>query len=314
VLWIALPILWSALGGWRQPLVLSDAAGDVALRDRTIAFLTARLQAPHVEPTDRLRYWLAYASYRQGLSIAVRMPTATTRDESLRLGLLAFQHRQRATLLTHQFGLGDRREWIDEARALGAPWEFISPYLAALEPNAALGDAAWRERIWLARIDPSSALELEAQFSRERPDGDLNAMWVGALDEGVALPEGTVTTLDGTGLVFRRTAVDGWTAILVWSVECMACEADLARFDALAREYVGRVLLLATDADTERVRLSLADRGVTLPTVVAPPEVVGHLSAAPGARLLVSPDRVFVPLRGDNWETDLRRAFSLAGR
>lgn len=313
MLWVVLPALWIALGGWREPLALADATNDAAVRDRTIAFLAGRLQQPHFEPTDRLRYWLAYASFRQGAEIAAHVPAAATRDESLRLSMLAFQHRLRATLLTRQFGLGDRREWIDDARALGAPWEFISPYLAA-PTTVASADATWRERIWLARIDPSTVGDLEARFARERPDDDLNAMWVATFDEGEALPESTVTLLDGTSIDFRRSAVDGWTAILVWSMACDTCAADLARFDALAREYAGHMLLLATDPDPESVRLFVADRGLALSVVVAPPALVDQLHAVPGTRLLVSPDRVVVPLRSSWWEQDLRRAFAVPGR
>lgn len=311
--WVVLPALWMALGGWREPLVLADVTDDAVLRDRTIAALAARLQQPHFEPTDRLRYWLAYASYRQAASIAARVPWAATRDESLRLSMLAYQHRQRAKLLTRQFGLGDRREWLDEASALGAPWEFISPLLAA-PTTVASDDSTWRDRIWLARIDPSTVGELETRFARERPDDDLNAMWVTTFDEGEALPESTVTTLDGTSIDFRRHAVSGWTAILVWNRACDACRGDLARFDALAREYAGHALLLVTDPDPESVRLVLADRALALSAIIAPPALVDQLHAVAGTRLLVSPDRVFVPLRSAEWEADLRRAFALPAR
>ncbi len=308
-----LPALIIALGGWREPVALADATSDAALRDRTIAFLTARLARPHAEPTNRLLYWMAYANFRQGAAVAASKSAAPTRVVLLQLVVLESQYHLRATLLTRQFGLGDRRDWLDESRALGAPWEFISPYLAMPEASAS-PTAVWRQRIWLARIDPMQTAEIEARFARERPDEDFNAAWVETFDEGVALPEATVTTPDGAPIDFRRTAIDGWTAILVWSTACDACRADLLRFDALAREYGGHVLLVSTETNAEAVRLWLADRGLAVPAVLAPAALVGELNAPPGTRLLVSPDRVVVPLRGQHWETDVRRAFSLIAR
>jgi hypothetical protein len=311
--WLVLPVLWVALGGWREPLVLADASADGALRDRTIAFLTTRLEQPHVEPANRLRYWIAYASFRQSAAVAAQISSAPTRDALLRLTVVASQYHVRATLLTHQFGLDDPHDWLDESRALGAPWEFISPYLAAPQTSAS-ADAVWRERIWLARIDPTQAADTEARFERERPNDDFNNAWVETFDAGVALPEATVTTLGGDEIDFRRSAVDGWTALLVWSPGCGSCVTDVERFDALAREFPGHILLVATGADVERVRLVLADSGITAPAVVAPPSLVAELRAARGSRLLVSPDRVFVALRGERWELDLRRALAVPSR
>jgi len=313
VLWIALPVLWTALGGWREPLLVADATGDVALRDRTIAALTARLGGPHVEPANRLLYWIAYANFRQSAAVAAQMAAAPTRDAALRLTLVASRYHYAATLLTRRFGLDDPREWRDEAHALGAPWEFISPYLAAPQP-AASHEAGWRERIWLARIDPSQVDDIEARFARERPDEDFNTAWVQTFDEGVSLPESTVTTLGGDAVDLRRDVVNGWTAMLAWTPDCEACRDDLLRFDALGRAFPVHALLLAIDQDVERVRLSLADRGITLPTIVAPTALVRELRVSAGSRILVSPDRVFVPLRGVRWEDDVRRAFSLAPR
>lgn len=308
-----LPALIIALGGYRQPLVLADLTRDVALRERTIAFLTSHLEQPHVEPTNRLRYWIAYANFRQSAVVAEQVATASTREALLELTVLASRHHFRATLLTHQFGLDDPRDWLDEARTIGAPWEFVSPYLNA-PGGAASSDAVWRERTWLARIDPTQTTDIEERFARERPEEDFNAEWVSTFDEGDALPESSVTTLDGATIDFRRAAVDGWTAILVWSTACEACAADLLRFDALAREYAGHVLLVSTDRDAEMVRLFLADRGLTASVVLAPPALAAQLNAVPGTRLLASPDRVVVPLRGVRWEQDLRRAFSLIAR
>ena len=308
-----LPALIIALGGCREPLVLADLTGDVALRDRIIAFLTTRLEQPHVEPTNRLRYWIAYANFRQSGVLSAQIATAPTREAMLERTVLASRYHFAAALLTHQFGLDDPNEWLDETRALGAPWEFISPYLDA--PGTAASDnAVWRQRLWLARIDPAQATAIEERFARERPDEDFNAAWVSTFDDGEALPESTVTTLDGTTTDFRRTAIDGWTAILVWSATCGVCETDSVRFDALAREYPGHVLLLSADRDAETLRLALADRGLTVAVVLAPPTLVAQLNAAPGTRLLASPDRVAVPLRGARWEQDVRRAFSLIAR
>jgi hypothetical protein len=314
VLAVVLPALWIALGGWREPLVVADLTGDVALRERTIAFLTARLDEPHVVPTNRLLYWIAYANFRQNAAISAQIATAPTLDALLQLTVTASRYHFRATLLTHRFGLDDRNEWLDEARALGAPWEFLSPYLDAPQTGASAA-AVWRERVWLARIDPSQAAEIETRFARERPSDDFNVAWVETFDEAMALPEATVMTLGGDEVDFRRGGViDGWTALLVWAPACGECRPDLERFDALAREFPGHVLLLASGGDVEQIRLLLADRGLALPAVVVPATLVAELSAAPGARLLVSPDLVFVRLRGERWEQDLRRAFAVAPR
>jgi hypothetical protein len=313
VLSVVLPALWIALGGWREPLVLADVTADVALRERTIAFLTWRLEQPHVEPTNRLLYWIAYANFRQNAAVSAQMATAPTLDALLQLTLTASRYHFRATLLTRQFGLDDRSDWFDESRALGAPWEFISPYLAAPQP-AASAAAVWRERLWLARIDPAQAAEIETRFARERPNDDFNAAWAETFDEAMALPEATVTTLGGDDVDFRRSVIVGWTALFVWMPSCGPCQPDLERFDALAREFPGHVLLLASGGDVEQIRLQLADQGFTLPTVVVPTTLVTELSASPGARLLVSPDLVFVRLRGVRWEQDLRRAFAVPPR
>jgi hypothetical protein len=313
VSWLALPALWIALGGWREPLVLADVTADMALRERTIAYLTVRLDGPHVVPTNRLLYWIAYANFRQNAAVSAQMATAPTREVLLQLTLAASRYHFRATLLTHRFGLDDRSEWLDESRALGAPWEFISPYLAAPQP-AASSAAVWRERMWLARIDPASAGEIETRFVRERPNDDFNAAWVETFDEAMALPEAKGTTLAGDEIDLRRGGVAGWTALFVWMPACETCGPDLERFDALAREYPGHVLLLASGADVEQIRLELADRGLTIPAVVVPTSLVSELSAVPGSRLLVSPDLVFVRLRGERWELDLRHAFAVSTR
>jgi hypothetical protein len=321
---LLVPLLYTALGGWREPLALADwleqdprrtvAAEGVALRERMIPFLTERLRAPHPEPTNRLRYWLAYADDRAAASAERGAAAPSTPQQKLDLFVRTFLRLQQAALLTHQFGLEDPREWDDEARALAGPTQFIARYVDRLEQTPSNRERAWGERIWLARVDPSTVADVETRFARERPGDSFNAEWARTIEGGMSLPEGTLTTTDGESRDLRRTLEGRWTALLIWSPSCEACRGDLERFDALARQFTGRVFAITAEADAEAVRLFLADHGWSLPAAVVPASVVEQLRASPGSRFLVSPGLRFAELRGVRWEDDLRRALSVDRR
>lgn len=306
-----LPALIIALGGWREPLVLADVLGDhgIALREQTIAFFVDRLRAPHFEPTNRLRYWLAYADDRQAAALYKEAATVTQPQRKLDASTRAYIHMSQASFLTHEFGLDDRSDWIGEALALGGRFEFITPYVSYIEEHAT--GSAWRERTWLARIDPSTLSDLQTRFARERPGDSFDALWTSTFDDGMALPEGTLTTTDGERLDVRRSRTAVWTAVLVWSRACAGCVADLERFDALAREFPDRVMAITADGDAESARLFLADHGLTVPAAVVDRTFLEQLRAEPGAKLVISPRALFVQLRGERWEADARHALAV---
>jgi len=304
---VLLPALIIALGGWREPLALADVLGDrgVELRERTIAFLIDRLRTPHFEPTNRLRYWLAYADDRQARALRRQITAASTAPQRVDISTAAYVRMAQASFLTREFGLDDPGDWSNEARSLGAPSEFISPYIRYIEEHS--NESAWTERIWLARIDPSTLPDLETRFARERPGDSLDHVWASTLESGMALPEGSITMTDGESRDFRRSLGGRWTVLVMWDATCDVCRGDLDRIDVLARSYPSNVLLLTT-GDAESVRLALADRGVTIPAAVVAPAVIDQLRAQPGSHLLVSPRLLFNELRGPHWEDDARRA------
>ncbi|HZR23417.1 MAG TPA: hypothetical protein VFA59_07520 [Vicinamibacterales bacterium] len=310
---VLLPALIIALGGWREPLVLADVLGDdgVALRERTIAFLIDRLRTPHFEPTNRLRYWLGYADDRQAQAYDARETSLPNRADQLTARMRAFTATQQAALLTHQFALEDPADWVDEARTLGGDMQFLTRYIDHLDQGGTdrLRDVAWHERLWLARIDPSQRDEIALRFARERPQDSFDAAWAGTFDDdSVALPEGTLTSIDAVHTDLRRSRPQAWTILLVWDVRCQTCLADLVRFAALAREFPEQVLTITADDDSEAVRLWLADHSLTVPVGLVDRSVVEQLRAVPGSKFVISPRGMSTRLRGERWEEDARHA------
>jgi hypothetical protein len=172
----------------------------------------------------------------------------------------------------------------------------------------------WRYLAWLTLADESRLDEMAARYAAAHPGESFNALRVSAfaLSGGMQLPEGTVTSVsDPDDEVSLRSRIGLWRLLFVWATTCRACEADLTAADLLAREFPNAVLSLATDDSAERVRLYLADRGITLETMLVPQAVAQQLQAADvPVKIIVAPSGTFFALLRETWDADARLILS----